>query len=119
MPVHDWAKVPAGTFHHFHTLWLTEISNALNAGINEYDGIKELYAETCDYVHFSGTHLHSAIDGTSSDGKTVDFKISPTDCALPVSVYLDAIHAFRNVTRILIRYVEGWTFTKNNPENND
>jgi hypothetical protein len=33
MPVHDWAKVPAGTFHHFHTLWLTEISNALNAGI--------------------------------------------------------------------------------------
>lgn len=33
MPVHDWTKVPAGTFHHFHTLWLTELSNALNAGV--------------------------------------------------------------------------------------
>src|SRR5947209_8683812 len=49
---------------------------------NEYDGVKELYEETCDYVHFSGTHLHSAIDGTSNSGKTVHFKISPSDRAL-------------------------------------
>ena len=30
MPVHDWSRVEAGIFHHFHTLWLAEISNALN-----------------------------------------------------------------------------------------
>lgn len=33
MPVHDWARVNAGTFHHFHTLWIPEISNALNNGL--------------------------------------------------------------------------------------
>jgi hypothetical protein len=33
MPVHDWSRVGAGTFHHFHCLWIAEISNALNDGL--------------------------------------------------------------------------------------
>jgi hypothetical protein len=33
MPVHDWSRVGAGTFHHFHSLWIAEISNALNGGL--------------------------------------------------------------------------------------
>lgn len=33
MPIHDWTRVNAGTFHHFHTLWMPEISNALNTGV--------------------------------------------------------------------------------------
>jgi hypothetical protein len=33
MPVHDWSRVLAGTFHHFHQLWIAELSNALNAGL--------------------------------------------------------------------------------------
>ena len=33
MPIHDWTRVGAGTFHHFHHLWVGEISKALNAGI--------------------------------------------------------------------------------------
>jgi hypothetical protein len=33
MPVHDWTRVTAGTFHHFHQLWITELSNTLNAGL--------------------------------------------------------------------------------------
>src|SRR5438270_6935784 len=33
MPVHDWTRVEAGIFHHFHNSWLTEMSNTLNAGL--------------------------------------------------------------------------------------
>jgi hypothetical protein len=33
MPVHDWSRVSAGTFHHFHSLWVPEISNVLNSGL--------------------------------------------------------------------------------------
>lgn len=33
MPIHDWRRVISGTFHHFHQLWMTEISNALNNGL--------------------------------------------------------------------------------------
>jgi hypothetical protein len=33
MPVHDWTRVEAGIFHDFHNAWITELRNALNAGI--------------------------------------------------------------------------------------
>ena len=33
MPVHDWGRVGAGTFHDFHHAWIEEIKRALNAGL--------------------------------------------------------------------------------------
>jgi hypothetical protein len=32
MPVHDWTRVGAGTFHHFHSAWITHLTEALNDG---------------------------------------------------------------------------------------
>jgi Protein of unknown function (DUF4058) len=32
MPIHDWTRVSAGTFHHFHQAWIVEISRILNSG---------------------------------------------------------------------------------------
>ena len=32
MPIHDWTRVGAGTFHDFHQTWIIEIKRALNAG---------------------------------------------------------------------------------------
>jgi hypothetical protein len=32
MPIHDWSRVDAGIFHHFHQAWTIEIGNALNGG---------------------------------------------------------------------------------------
>ena len=33
MPVHDWARVDANVFHHFHQRWTIAICDALNAGL--------------------------------------------------------------------------------------
>jgi len=33
MPLHDWTRVEAGTFHDFHQGWTIEIRNALNRGL--------------------------------------------------------------------------------------
>jgi hypothetical protein len=33
MPLHDWTRVPAGIYHHFHNAWITAISDALNDGL--------------------------------------------------------------------------------------
>ncbi|HEY2787163.1 MAG TPA: DUF4058 family protein [Fimbriiglobus sp.] len=33
MPIHDWTRVTAGTWHDFHLAWIAEIRNALNAGL--------------------------------------------------------------------------------------
>ena len=30
MPLHDWTRVSAGTFHGFHTLWIGELTRSLN-----------------------------------------------------------------------------------------
>lgn len=32
MPLHDWSRVPAGLFHHFHQDWSIEIARELNRG---------------------------------------------------------------------------------------
>ena len=32
MPIHDWTRVDAGLFHHFHQEWTVALCNALNAG---------------------------------------------------------------------------------------
>jgi hypothetical protein len=33
MPIHDWTKVGPSTYHHFHSLWIGELSKALNSGL--------------------------------------------------------------------------------------
>jgi hypothetical protein len=33
MAVHDWTRIDAGTFHAFHTAWITHLSEALNGGL--------------------------------------------------------------------------------------
>jgi len=33
MPIHDWTRVPDGTFHHFHVTWIPMLSHVLNSGL--------------------------------------------------------------------------------------
>jgi len=33
MPIHDWTRVDAGTFHDFHQAWITHLKEALNDGV--------------------------------------------------------------------------------------
>ena len=46
MPAHDWTKVPAGIFHHFHLEWIASVAHALNHGLlpKDYYALAEQYA---------------------------------------------------------------------------
>ncbi|MCI0462494.1 MAG: DUF4058 family protein [Gemmataceae bacterium] len=46
MPVHDWTRVKAGIFSHFHHEWISEIARALNAGVlpEDYYALAEQHA---------------------------------------------------------------------------
>lgn len=33
MPMHDWTRVSAGTYHDFHCRWLADLTNRLNGGL--------------------------------------------------------------------------------------
>ena len=37
MPIHDWTRVDAGIFHHFHLSWIDAIARALNGGLLSRD----------------------------------------------------------------------------------
>ncbi len=43
MPVHDWTRVIAGTFHDFHHEWIMAIKRTLNSGLlpSEYYAMAE------------------------------------------------------------------------------
>jgi hypothetical protein len=46
MPVHDWSRVDANLFHHFHQRWTIAICDALNAGLlpSGYSALVEQHA---------------------------------------------------------------------------
>lgn len=47
MPLHDWTRVSAGTYHYFHTSWIIDLSRLLNQGIlpPDYYAMGEQIAE--------------------------------------------------------------------------
>ena len=83
---------------------------------NEYPWIEEVYERASNYVHLSGTHIKSALSMEDGDSGKIGIKVSSLDRTLPEATYLEAIGAFRECTKIVARYVYGWTFTKANPE---
>ena len=48
MPVHDWTRVEAGTFHDFHNTWIIHLKEALNGGLlpGGYYALSEQHAGT-------------------------------------------------------------------------
>lgn len=46
MPIHDWTRVEAGIFHHFHHSWIEEIQRVLNGGLlpDEFYAMQEQQA---------------------------------------------------------------------------
>jgi Protein of unknown function (DUF4058) len=59
MPIHDWSRVPAGLFHHFHQDWSIEIARTLNRGrlpkglsalVEQRSGPDQVYASRANRV---------------------------------------------------------------------
>lgn len=82
----------------------------------EYSWVDPVYEKTSGYVHMSDTHIISTFDGINRGNRSIGIKIGWRDKDLPDSVYLEAIAAFRESTKILARYIDGWIFTKANPD---
>ena len=49
MPIHDWTRVDAGIFHHFHQGWIFMISEILNRRVlpGEYYALFEQQGAGC------------------------------------------------------------------------
>jgi hypothetical protein len=85
----------------------------------EFSWVPRVYERTSGYVHLSSTHLLSALSPSNEadpEDRSFTIKISEVDKPLPEAIYTEASDGFRAATGIFLRYVQGWVFTKANPE---
>ena len=106
MPVHDWTRVDAGTFHAFHTAWITHLSEALNGGLlpSGYYALPEQHAGSriADVLT-----LHSPVV-ESSRSPSDDGGVAVADAPPKTQRKLTASAASRSLRRTLaIRHVSG------------
>src|SRR6185503_14558098 len=66
MPVHEWSRVSAGTFHDFHSAWITHLKEALNGGLlpEGYYALSERHAGR-SIADILTLHLQEPGTGTS------------------------------------------------------
>jgi hypothetical protein len=75
MPVHDWTRVDAGTFHAFHTAWITHLSETLNNGLlpSDYYALTEQPAvwgaRRMSIRHVSGHRIVALVEIVSPANK--------------------------------------------------
>jgi hypothetical protein len=77
--------------------------------------VLKLYEEASGYIHLSDKHIFHAVR-EAKDERTLSFTVGASDIDLPDEVYVEAIKAFTAATDILLEYIQGWIYTKNNPE---
>ena len=81
MPVHDWQRVSAGMFHHFHCSWITHLGESLNDGRlpEGYYAMTEQHAgQTLPDILTLQASCHSSIE---DDPGAVAVKLKPPQIA--------------------------------------
>lgn len=106
MSVHDWTRVDAGTFHAFHTAWITHLSETLNGGLlpSGYYALPEQHAGSriADVLT-----LHSPLEETSRSPSD-EGGLAVADAPPKTQRRLTASAASRSLRRTLaIRHVSG------------
>jgi hypothetical protein len=109
MTVHDWTRVSAGTFHHFHNLWIGDLCKALNSGLlpADYYAMGEQIAQDVapDVLTLQVPEWRDQPSGTPA-GATAVAEAPP---AVSVATRLDreAVLYARRRRTLVIRHVSG------------
>jgi len=112
MPVHDWSRVNAGTFHAFHNAWITHLQEALNQGVlpSGYYALGEQRAG--DLIPDLLT-LHAVdpgeidVSGSTSDSGGVMLAQSPPKVAIIDQSDADAAAYLSKQRTLVIRHASG------------
>ena len=109
MPAHDWGLVDAGTFHHFHSGWITRLSDHLNSGVLP-DGFYAMAEQHAGRAITDVLALHTGEDldfsGESDDDGGVAIMTAPPQVSRKVVASANA--TYRHLRRtIAVRHVSG------------
>jgi hypothetical protein len=110
MPMHDWTRVNAGTFHYFHTAWITHIVEALNGGLLP-DGYYALGEQVARDVGPDVLAFHvpvSAVPGhAGTPAGAVTVAEAPPRVSISTTLDREAILYARRRQTVVIRHVSG------------
>ena len=83
---------------------------------NKYPWLPRVYKNLSGYIHFSNSHLFHPIQEVDDESRTIKFEIQEEDEKYPEESWLEVVNCFNESVDIFIKYLEGWIFTKDNPE---
>ncbi|GEL09543.1 hypothetical protein SAMN05192550_1456 [Flavobacterium glycines] len=89
------------------------LRNLLN---EEYPWITNVYKQSSGYVHFSNKHIFNSIKSVDSNKRTMQFSFSKKDNEIDENLKIEAIQCIDHITEILIIFLNGWYYTKENPD---
>lgn len=77
----------------------------------DYPWLPDVYANLSGYVHFSGSHITTAVARFGAD-RTMEIEISETDLRFPELSWVEVLECFREATAMLAHYLDGYRQTK-------
>lgn len=103
MPMHDWSRVQPGVYHSFHVLWLSAITNRLNAGLLPQGMIamaeQVIGGPEPDVVTLQENDTPFSVNGVNASTITEALPQPKTHFVIPVDVERYATKANRVVVR--------------------
>jgi len=111
MPVHDWTRVEAGIFHHFHHSWIEEIQRALNGGLlpDDYYALVEQFAAGLgpDVLALETSSDEGAENGPSmvAAGNGTGLLVAPPKVRLTAETDMEFYRRKQNT--VVVRHVSG------------
>jgi len=81
----------------------------------EYDWVEKVYKKGSSYIHLSDSHIFNAVYQTEHKREII-VQIGRGKIPVTDEMLLDLIGAFMETTKLVLKYVNSWIYTKNNPE---
>jgi len=103
MPIHDWTRVTAGTFHAFHNAWIAELQGAMNSGVlppNYYALAEQVAGEVVpDVLTLQDIRPNSSRDVNSLDNEVA---IGDADTAIAVATLPPKVSISDTITEAML-----------------
>ncbi len=82
---------------------------------DELPWLPEVYKNLSGYIHLSGSHIFDSLVDFNDSG-IISWAMTDDDSKFPELSWCEIIVCFNEALDFFMRYLEGWTFTKDNPE---
>ncbi|MCG9900818.1 MAG: hypothetical protein MH132_12505 [Hydrotalea sp.] len=94
-------------------------SHLVEVASKEYPWIQNVYKETSGFIHLSKKHIFTSTAIKEKKERTVEIRIGKKDKYITEESKVEAIECMIEITNCIIKLLEGWIWTKRNPDKLD